>query len=221
LPGASFGLYCKEGTIFCANFFPLFYKALQLAGIKNLSLRQAFDVRKICVKIVSKNFKKPKRKITYADKFCNFSIISCSTLFKGRGLLISSLNQYRSPVNKRFENKILYHDKILMAEKLLEENLQGIFPGVDTIAKKVTLSESTLKRYFKTIFRRSLYEHYLELKMEHAKKLLFERRATVNEVASILNYENVSSFIETFKKHHGYSPGQLKREIRTAVSLSK
>ncbi len=110
------------------------------------------------------------------------------------------------------ESKILYYDKILIAEKILEENLQGIFPGVDVIAKKVAMSESTLKRYFKTVFRRSLYEHYLELKMEHAKRLMLERHVTVNEVASILNYEKVSSFIETFKKHHGYSPGQLKRK---------
>jgi len=110
------------------------------------------------------------------------------------------------------ESKILYYDKILIAEKILEESLQGIFPGVDVIAKKVALSESTLKRYFKTVFHRSLYEHYLELKMEHAKRLMLEKHVTVNEVASILNYEKVSSFIETFKKHHGYSPGQLKRK---------
>ena len=110
------------------------------------------------------------------------------------------------------ENKTLYYDKILMAEKILEENLQGIFPGVDTIAKRVALSESTLKRYFKTVFNQSLYERYLEIKMEHAKRLMLEKPLTVNEVAAILNYEKVSSFIETFKKHHGYSPGHLKRK---------
>ena len=110
------------------------------------------------------------------------------------------------------ESKVLYYDKMMMAAKMLEENLQGIFPGVDAIAKKVALSESTLKRYFKTVFNRSLYEHYLEIKMEHAKRLMLEKHVTVNEVASILNYEKVSSFIETFKKHHGYSPGQLKRK---------
>ena len=110
------------------------------------------------------------------------------------------------------ESKILYYDKMMIAEKMLEEHLQGIFPGVDAIAKKVALSESTLKRYFKTVFNRSLYEHYLEIKMEHAKRLMLEKHVTVNEVASILNYEKVSSFIETFKKHHGYSPGQLKRK---------
>ena len=110
------------------------------------------------------------------------------------------------------ESNVLYYDKIMMAEKMLEENLQGTFPGVDAIAKGVALSESTLKRYFKTVFNRSLNEHYLEMKMEHAKRLMLEKHVTVNEVASILNYEKVSSFIETFKKHHGYSPGQLKRK---------
>lgn len=110
------------------------------------------------------------------------------------------------------ENKTLYYDKIMMAQKILEEHLQGIFPGVDAIAKRVALSESTLKRYFKTVFNQSLYEHYLEIKMEHAKRLMLEKPLTVNEVAAILNYEKVSSFIETFKKHHGYSPGHLKRK---------
>jgi len=110
------------------------------------------------------------------------------------------------------ESNVLYYDKIMMAEQMLEENLQGIFPGVDAIAKRVALSESTLKRYFKAVFNRSLNEHYLEIKMEHAKRLMLEKHVTVNEVASILNYEKVSSFIETFKKHHGYSPGQLKRK---------
>ena len=110
------------------------------------------------------------------------------------------------------ESKVLYYDKMMIAEKMLEENLEGIFPGVDAIAKRVALSESTLKRYFKTVFKRSMYEHYLEIKMEYAKRLMLEKHVTVNEVASILNYEKVSSFIETFKKHHGYSPGQLKRK---------
>jgi AraC-like DNA-binding protein len=110
------------------------------------------------------------------------------------------------------ESKILYYDKIMMAEKILDENLQGIFPGIDVIAKKVALSESTLKRYFKVVFNKSLNEHYLEKKMEHAKRLMLEKSITVNEVASILSYEKVSSFIETFKKHHGFSPGQLKRK---------
>ena len=110
------------------------------------------------------------------------------------------------------ENKNLNYDKIMVAEKMLKENLEGIFPGLDAITKKIALSESTLKRNFKNVFHKSLIEHYLELKMEHAKRLMLEKHITVNEVASILKYEKVSSFIETFKKHHGYSPGQLKRK---------
>lgn len=110
------------------------------------------------------------------------------------------------------ESNVLYYDKIILAEKMLTEIVEGIFPGVDNIAKRVGLSESTLKRYFKTVFNKSLYKHYLEIKMEHAKRLMLEKPLSVNEAAAILNYEKVSSFIETFKKHHGYSPGQLKRK---------
>jgi len=110
------------------------------------------------------------------------------------------------------ENNIVYYERIIKAEKILKENLNGIFPGIDGVAKKVSLSESTLKRYFKKVFHKSLHEYYLELKMEHAKRLMLEKNVTVNEVASILSYKKVSSFIETFKKHHGYSPGQLKRK---------
>lgn len=108
--------------------------------------------------------------------------------------------------------KILYFDKMVIAEKTLKENLHEIFPGIKMIAKKISLSESTLKRYFKAVFHKSIHEYYLELKMEEAKQLLLEKNITVNEVAAILQYEKVSSFIESFKKHHGYSPGRLKRK---------
>ncbi len=109
------------------------------------------------------------------------------------------------------EGNTLYYKRIIRAEEMLKENVLGIFPGLAIISKAVTLSESTLKRYFRIVFQKSLYEYYLEIKMEYAKQLMLENPLTVSEVASLLKYEKVSSFIETFKKHHGYSPGHLKR----------
>ena len=86
-----------------------------------------------------------------------------------------------------------------------------MFPGIHFIAKKVALSESTLKRYFKVLFNQTVHEHYLQLKMEHAKQLLVQDDLPVNEVAGRLKYEKVSSFIDAFKRLFGYSPGQLKK----------
>lgn len=118
----------------------------------------------------------------------------------------------RSSKKEITEGNMLYYNEVIRAKEMLKENIQGIFPGMDVISKEVALSESTLKRYFRIAFHKGLYEYYLEVKMEYAKQMMLEKPLTVNEVASLLKYEKVSSFIETFKKHHGYSPGHLKRK---------
>jgi AraC-like DNA-binding protein len=113
-------------------------------------------------------------------------------------------------------NKEFYHKKIMEAEAILQAHLQKNLPRLDNIAQQVALSESTLKRYFKVIFGKSVYEYYLEKKMDHAKTLLLGKPITVNEAAELLGYEKVSNFIDIFKKHHGYSPGSMKKRFANA-----
>ena len=102
--------------------------------------------------------------------------------------------------------------KVMEAEAILRAHLQRNLPSVYDIAQQVSLSESTLKRHFKIIFGKSLYEYYLEKKMNLAKMLLLEQPLSVNEAAFRLGYEKVSNFIWIFKKHHGYSPGSIKKK---------
>ena len=40
---------------------------------------------------------------------------------------------------------------------------------------------------------------------------LLEKMMTVNEIADMMGYEKVSNFIDIFKKHHGFSPGAIKK----------
>lgn len=106
----------------------------------------------------------------------------------------------------------LYYEKIKEAEAILIAHLQKSAPRLSAIAKTVALSESTLKRYFKIIYGKSIYEYYLTRKMELARTLMMQRPYTVNEIAELMGYEKVSHFIEIFKKHHGYSPGSIKKK---------
>ncbi|WEK37225.1 MAG: AraC family transcriptional regulator [Candidatus Pseudobacter hemicellulosilyticus] len=108
-------------------------------------------------------------------------------------------------------NNDAHFEKIMEAEAILKAHLQKTLPNVGVIAHQVALSESTLKRHFKVVFGKSVYEYYLSKKMQLAKNLLLERPLTVNETAEILGYEKVSNFIDIFKKHHGYSPGSIKK----------
>lgn len=107
--------------------------------------------------------------------------------------------------------------KVMEAEAILKAHLEANLPTVNIIAQQVSLSESTLKRHFKIVFGKSLYEYYLEKKMQLAKNLLQEQPLTVYQAASRLGYEKVSNFIWIFKKHHGYSPGTIKKRALTSV----
>lgn len=106
----------------------------------------------------------------------------------------------------------VHFEKIMEAEAILKAHLQKTLPNLNAIAQQVALSESTLKRHFKNIFGKSVYEYYLDKKMQLAKNLLMEKPLTVNETAVMLGYEKVSNFIDIFKKHHGMSPGSIKKK---------
>ena len=109
-------------------------------------------------------------------------------------------------------NKIVDYEKIMEVEKILIAHIERTLPALDIIAHQVTMSESTLKRHFKLMFDKNIYEYYLEIKMNFAKRLLLETPLTVNEVATRLDYEKVNNFIDMFKRHHGISPGELRRK---------
>ena len=117
----------------------------------------------------------------------------------------------KAPANKLRQRNVHY-DKMIQVEKILHSHLQQTLPSIDAIAKQVSLSESTLKRHFKIMYGKSIYEYYLELKMTLAKRILTEKPVSVNEVAAMLDYGKVSNFIDMFKKHHGYSPGSMRRK---------
>ena len=72
------------------------------------------------------------------------------------------------------------------------------------------MSVSSLLRQFKLIYGKSIQEYCIEAKMNAAKTLLLKNHISIKELAGLLGYRRVSSFIETFTKHYGYSPGAFK-----------
>jgi AraC-like DNA-binding protein len=121
------------------------------------------------------------------------------------------LNVLTADAKKAPMYKDVYYEKIMQVEAILQEHLQKNLPPLAAIAQQVALSESTLKRYFKIFFGTSVYDYYLQKKMHLAKSMLQEKMMTVNEIADMMGYEKVSNFIDIFKKHHGFSPGAIKK----------
>jgi len=103
-----------------------------------------------------------------------------------------------------------YVQTIRQVEQRLVQCLEDMLPSQKQLAKEFALSESTLKRHFKAVYGKTMYEYYLEKKMELAKWLLQEKKISVSETAYMLGYEKVSAFITIFKKYHHILPGSLK-----------
>jgi AraC-like DNA-binding protein len=118
--------------------------------------------------------------------------------------------------NKVFDRKeagskqcVVHYDQMVLAETMIMENLKAP-PKIESIARKVNMSVSSLLRQFKAMYGKSIHEYYVAQKMELAKRALLGGNTTVKEIAEMLGYKQASPFIDRFTKYHGYSPGSLK-----------
>ena len=104
---------------------------------------------------------------------------------------------------------IIHYHQVMEAEKLLLSDWKRL-QSMESIARQVNLSVSSLLRQFHMVFGRSMEEYYILRKMERARNLLLQRKLSIKEIASELGYRRASAFIETFTRQYGYPPGALR-----------
>jgi AraC-like DNA-binding protein len=102
-------------------------------------------------------------------------------------------------------------DAVHEARKIILNDLEKHLPIPD-ISKKVQLNEFKLKTVFKQVFGLGMFETLLHARMQKARSLLLETDKPIKEIASIIGYERITSFITAFRKHFGYTPASLRRK---------
>jgi len=96
--------------------------------------------------------------------------------------------------------------KAVYAIKLiLQSSLQNT-PNIGYLAKKASMSEPKLRKLFKQIFGKGVFEYYQSVRMQEAARLLKEKRLTVSEVGYQLGFTNLSHFSRVFEQHIGMKP---------------
>ena len=84
--------------------------------------------------------------------------------------------------------------------------------SVENLMREIGMSRSQLYRKFKAISDRNPSEYIRILRLQHAQKLLRSGTYSVNEVAYMSGFSNVSYFNTCFKRHFGRSPGKYLAE---------
>lgn len=78
------------------------------------------------------------------------------------------------------------------------------------LSRQFGINQNKLKKSFKALFRVPVIEYVYNLKMEHARNLLYEKRMYVAEVAPIVGYKNPNHFASAFKRKFGISPSRMR-----------
>lgn len=79
-------------------------------------------------------------------------------------------------------------------------------PGLDVLARVACLSKFHFLRLFKSFYHKSPHQYMLQLRLQKARELLKNPQIPVQEVASQLGFENLSSFSRLFRQKEQCSP---------------
>jgi len=100
--------------------------------------------------------------------------------------------------------------KISTCKALIAELLPACYPTIDHTARLLGIPVRTLQRRLRE--HGQSYSQLVDaVRMEHARRLLREPGAHVNEVAKALGYADPSSFSRAFRRWTGMAPRGYRR----------
>jgi len=109
-----------------------------------------------------------------------------------------------------FVNKPSELDKIKRAKDFIINNLdQNI--TIPILSNLVGTNQCYLKRGFKEVTGKTIFEFIQENRMEKAKYFLQNTDKTIGEIALITGYASISSFSQSFKNYFGITPGGIAK----------
>ncbi len=109
--------------------------------------------------------------------------------------------QLVSNQNKRLSNVMAY---------VMEHFTQPISLG--QVAERASMNEAAFCRYFKTQTGQTLTQFITDLRIRYACELLTSSEASVSQICYQVGLDNVSHFIQAFKKHQKMTPLAFRRQ---------
>lgn len=129
-------------------------------------------------------------------------------------LLHNFLNYFNKDVKEKGSIEMSVHfDAIKQLEdrvsRSILENYSSL-PKMDELAAEFHMSVSTMRRHFKIVFGKNIYEYYQQQRMIRARDELEKGTSNISEVARKLGFIKVGNFSRAFKKEFNISPGKMK-----------
>src|SRR4051812_482036 len=126
---------------------------------------------------------------------------------------VQTAGPVREPTLER--RRQLWRDATAEIERRYPEPLT-----VAGVARAIGTSSRQLQRVFDEVGGRSFRSHPPAVRLERARELLLGDHATVRTIAARVGYSQPAQFAKAFRRHHGVSPSELRRDGRGATGTS-
>lgn len=84
---------------------------------------------------------------------------------------------------------------------------------LDEVASLVGLTPNAFCRYFRGRTKKTFVQYLNDIRIGHAKKLLIEGRMKISTVSMEVGFNNLSNFIEQFKRSTAMSPSDYQKKF--------
>ncbi len=132
-------------------------------------------------------------------------------------LLISlALNILNENDSESLQDHLALNSPVKIVENILQILNDNLYNNIDldTISRKLSFSKTYIKAIFKKHTGTTIIQHYINLKIAEAKKLLSQNKYTVTEIAFMLNFNSVHYFSRQFKDQTDMSPTEYANSIK-------
>ncbi len=105
--------------------------------------------------------------------------------------------------------------RIYNSTSYIDEHYMEEITALDC-AKAANMSYSLFSQCFKTVMGKSVKQHLTEIRLMHAQNMLLTTSLPITEISVSVGYNNVSHFIQEFKRQYGKSPKLFKKTQSSA-----
>lgn len=100
-------------------------------------------------------------------------------------------------------------EQLMEVEAALMNGFDSPPPTIPQLSKLASMSQSKLKKQFKSFYGLPMYQYYQKHRMHEARRMLMSGKYSVKEVGMKLGYSNLSHFSMAFKKEFKHLPREI------------
>lgn len=133
----------------------------------------------------------------------------CYTLDEFKGLFLNLLTELTTPIrNLKKESDYIKDYVIQYIENHYPEDIY-----LDLLSEKLNITSNYLSQYFKIQTGVNFVDYLNSVRLNKAKEILAGSADRIEKIARNVGYTNTNSFIRSFKKFFGLTPGEFRKDL--------